>query len=112
MIEPIWEHPYLRPLGRFHPETARRAGVLPLFWSGSGVELLCSGSELYVTLEAGFSEMAPWVAAEINGALLLRLPLNRGSNELCVFQGLTAKPSASAGTRRASPCWKRPPWTF
>lgn len=90
MIEPIWEHPYLRPLGRFHPETARRAGVLPLFWSGSGVELLCSGSELYVTLEAGFSEMAPWVAAEVNGALLLRLPLNRGSNELCVFRGLTA----------------------
>lgn len=86
----IFEIPHLRFLGRFQPETARRAGVLPLFWSGSGVELLFSGSELHVTLEADFTEAAPWVAAEVDGALLLRTPLRRGVNELCLLQGLTA----------------------
>lgn len=90
MVQNIFEIPRLRFLGRFHPESARRAGVLPLFWSGSGVELCFSGTELHVILEAGFAEMAPWVAVEVNGALLLRTPLNRGRNDLCVFQGLAA----------------------
>ena len=90
MTQTIFEIPRLRFLGRFHSEAARRAGVLPLFWSGSGVELCFSGTELHVILEADFSEMPPWVAVEVNGALLLRMPLNRGVNDLCVFQGLTA----------------------
>lgn len=90
MVQKIFEIPHLRFLGRFHMETARSAGVLPLFWTGSGVELCCSGSELHVILEADFAEMAPWVAVEVNGALLLRTPLNRGVNDLCVLRGLTA----------------------
>lgn len=31
-----FEIPNLRALGRIHLETAQQAGVLPLFWSGSG----------------------------------------------------------------------------
>lgn len=90
MVQNIFEIPNLRFLGRFEEETARRAGVLPLFWSGGGIEFCFSGSELCITLEANFTEAAPWVAVEINGALLLRTPLNRGVNTLCVLQGLTA----------------------
>lgn len=90
MVQSIFEIPHLRFLGRFHPETARRAGVLPLFWTGGGVELCFSGTELHLILEADFAEAAPWVAVEVNGALLLRTPLNRGSNDLCALQGLTA----------------------
>ncbi len=90
MIQNIFEIPHLRFLGRFHPETARRAGILPLFWTGSGVELCFSGTELHVILEADFAEMPPWAAVEVNGALLLRMPLNRGVNDLCVFRGLPA----------------------
>ncbi len=82
--------PELRFLGRFHKESARRAGVLPLFWSGSGQELCFTGSELHVVLEAGFDRLEPWVAVEINGTPLLRMPLNRGFNEICLFRGLTA----------------------
>ena len=90
MEQNIFALPHLRFLGRFHRETAQRAGVLPLFWSGSGVELCFSGAELHVLLEADFKEMEPWAAAEVNGALLLRTPLSRGVNDLCVFRGLTA----------------------
>lgn len=86
----LFEIPNLRFLGRVQGETARRAGVLPLFWTGSGVELCCTGSELHVLLEADFSEAEPWVSAEVNGALLIRTPLNRGRNDLCVFRGLAA----------------------
>lgn len=87
MRQNIFEVPHIRFLGRFQQESARRAGVFPLFWSGGGMELCFSGSELHVILEANYAGAAPWVAVEVNGALLLRMPLNRGTNDLCVFLG-------------------------
>lgn len=84
----IFEIPHLRFLGRFQPESAREAGALPLFWTGSGVELCFSGRELRVTLEAAFSLHAPWVAEEVDGAPLLRTPLPPGESTLRLLHGL------------------------
>lgn len=85
----IFELPYCYPLGRYHPSSARQAGALPLLWAGSGLELRFSGSELRLLVEADFSELEPWLAAELNGAPLLRMPLNRGEQEICLFRGMT-----------------------
>lgn len=82
----------LRTLGRFREETARRANVVPLFWSGSGLELSFTGEELHVILEAGFARYEPWVSVEVNGAALIRTPLHPGENDICLFRGLTAGP--------------------
>lgn len=84
----VFHVPHLRLLGRYHPESARRNGALPLFWSGSGVELCFSGGELHAVLEADFGESAPWVGVEVDGALLQRRPLDRGANRLCLLRGL------------------------
>lgn len=88
----IWKHvfelPHLRLLGRYQREAAERAGVFPLFWTGSGVALRFTGTELHAVLEAGFQGPEPWVAVEVNGALMQRMPLRRGRNELCLFRGL------------------------
>lgn len=86
--KPVWEISHLRPLGRHQREAAEKAGVLPLFWTGSGVELLFTGTELHAVLEAGFQTLEPWASVEVNGSLLQRLPLRRGRNELCLFRGL------------------------
>lgn len=88
----IFEIPHLRPLGRFHEELARRAGVLPLFWSGSGLELAFTGRSLRLTLEADYQFMEPWVSVSVNGAPLIRTPLARGRQELCLFQGMSEGP--------------------
>ncbi len=85
----IFHLPYFRPLGRFAAEQAAKSGVLPLFWGGSGVELLFTGVELQLVLEADFDEMEPWIAVEVDGALLIRMPLNRGVNEVCVLRGMS-----------------------
>lgn len=85
----IFDLPDLRPLGRFCPASARQAGALPLLWAGSGLELLFTGSELHLMLEADFDRLEPWIAAELNGAFLLRMPLGRGLQELCLFRGMT-----------------------
>lgn len=86
----IFDVPHLRPLGRFQRQRAREAGVLPLLWSGSGLELRFTGPELHVLLEADFERLEPWVSVEVNGAPLTRLPLSRGVTDLCLFRGLTA----------------------
>lgn len=86
----IFEIPHLRTLGRYQETLARDAGVLPLFWADSGFELRFTGRELCVILEADFSHADPWIAVEVNGAPLIRMPLNRGINEVRVFQNMVS----------------------
>lgn len=83
----IFDLPNLRPLGRFCGELARKAGTLPLFWGGSGLEVCFTGEELHLVLEADFGGAEPWIAVEVDGARLIRMPLNRGINEICVLRG-------------------------
>lgn len=85
----IFSAPQLRLLGRFAPQRAKEAGLLPLFWAGSGFEAVFTGSELHVCLEADFAQYEPWVAVTLNGAPLLRMPLERGRNEICLFRGMS-----------------------
>ena len=78
---------HLRVLGRTGPGASETP--LPLFWAGSGVELNYSGSELWTQWETDFSANAPWILVELNGASLLRMPLERGVSRHCIFRGLT-----------------------
>lgn len=89
-IANIFDIPNLRCFGRFHPESARKTGVLPLFWACSGFELRFTGSALEVLLEADYGLQTPWISVELNGAPLLRMPAPRGENAVLLFQGMTA----------------------
>lgn len=84
----VFDIPHLRLLGRCQREAAEKAGVFPLFWTASGLELWFAGPELHVTLDASFGDTEPWAAVEVNEALLIRTPLRRGTNDLCLFRGL------------------------
>lgn len=86
----IFDIPHLRPLGRFHEESARRAGALPLLWACSGWEARFTGSALEVLLEADDRGKEPWIAVDVNGAPLIRTPAARGESTLRLFQGMTA----------------------
>lgn len=85
----IFDLPYLRPMGRYLLSPAFTAGVLPLFWAGSGLELCFTGSEFHLILDVEFSRFEPWLAVEINQAPLLRMPLNRGQQDICLFRNMT-----------------------
>lgn len=87
----IFDIPNIRPLGRYDPESAKKEGILPLFWSCSGIELLFTGSALSVILEADYGAKEPWVAVEVNGAPVIRTPIPRGESTLLLFQGMTAR---------------------
>lgn len=86
----IFDLPHCRTMGRYLHSSAQKAGALPLFWAGSGLELSFTGSELHILVEADFVGAEPWLAAELNGAPLIRMPLNRGIQEVCLFRGMTS----------------------
>lgn len=96
----IFEIPNLHFLGRFHPQRAKEEGVLPLFWACSGLELRFTGSALEILLEADYGRKEPWIAVEINGAPVLRMPAGRGESSVLLFQGMTA------GTVKHVRLWK------
>lgn len=61
----------------------------PLYWAGSSLEFTFAGSELHLVFDADFSSLEPWISVELNGAPLLRMPLERGNSSVCLFRGMT-----------------------
>ena len=80
----IGELPQVRVLGR-----TTGMDVINLFWTGSGIEMIYTGSELWVEVNADYDAFEPWLAVELNGAQISRFPLNKGKNEVCLFRGMT-----------------------
>ena len=61
----------------------------PLYWAGSSLEFIFTGSELRLSFDANFTQLEPWISAELNGAPLLRMPLERGNSSVRLFQDMT-----------------------
>lgn len=62
----------------------------PLYWAGSSLEFIFTGETLHLGFTVDFTHLEPWISAELNGAPLLRMPLERGSGRVCLFRGMTA----------------------
>lgn len=81
-ISPLSTLPQVRVLGR-----CAGTDPLTLFWTGSGIELLFTGSELWVELNADYDTMEPWVSVELDGAWISRFAVNPGTSRMCIFRG-------------------------
>jgi hypothetical protein len=53
-----------------------------LFFNGSGVEVVVTGSELWIDVETDSDFLEMWVAVEINGAFISRQMLLPGEHSL------------------------------
>lgn len=80
------------PHYKVHGRTVPGVCPLPLFFSGSAVELNVSGSELWADLEINWHTLDMWVTVEINGALISRQMLMPGVQSLCLFRGMSEEP--------------------
>lgn len=58
---------------------------LPLFWTGSGIELNVSGSELWIDVEVSYNTYEPWIAYNIGGSFISRQALHKGLNSICIY---------------------------
>jgi lysophospholipase L1-like esterase len=61
---------------------------LPLLFNGSGVEVVVTGSELWIDIDTDSDFMEPWIAYEINGALIGRQMLLPGEHHICLFRSM------------------------
>ena len=62
--------------------------VVPLLSNGHGIELNVTGSQLWADIEADYSDFEPWAAIEINGELISRFMVDKGSHRICLFRGI------------------------
>ncbi|MBO4824444.1 MAG: GDSL family lipase [Lachnospiraceae bacterium] len=74
---------------KVHGRTVQDASPLPLFWNHSGVEVNCDGSELWIDLEVDHGFHEPWIAIELNGALMSRRMLLKEDRSVCLFRSMT-----------------------
>lgn len=73
---------------KVHGRTGGSLSPLPLFWTGSGIELNARGSELWVEVEVDYDSYEPWLGILINSAKVSRQMLVKGRYWLCVFRGM------------------------
>ena len=76
--------PQVRPLGRYAGLYEPRT----LFYTGSGIDCLYTGSQLHLHLNAGSGQYETWLAVELDGAWLARFPVAEGESKVCLFRGL------------------------
>ncbi len=67
----------------------RQRQPLPLLFNGSGIEVVVTGSELWIDLETDSDMHEPWVYYEINGAFMGRQMLLPGEHRLCLFRNMS-----------------------
>ena len=56
---------------------------LPLFWTGSGVEVITDGTELWFELESDYDEWEEWIRIELDGVCAQRRMVDKGRSRIC-----------------------------
>lgn len=67
----------------------RQKSPLPLLFNGSGIEVVATGTDLWIDVETNSDFYEPWVAYEINGAFMGRMMLLPGEHRICLYRNMT-----------------------
>lgn len=73
---------------KLHGRIDETLDVIPLLSNGHGIEVNVTGSQLWVEVDADYDCFEPWAAIEINGELISRFMIDRGSHSICLFKGI------------------------
>ncbi|MEE1278990.1 MAG: GDSL-type esterase/lipase family protein [Acutalibacteraceae bacterium] len=64
---------------------------VPLFWTGSALELNITGTKLFFTYDSPENPGGMYLRIEIDGADIARFMLEKGEHRVCAFMGLEAE---------------------
>lgn len=74
---------------KVHGRTTTTGDRINLFWTGSGIEMNVTGSEMWVDFFCDYDEREEWISILVNDSFLARQMLNKGYSKVCVFRGMT-----------------------
>jgi hypothetical protein len=72
---------------KIHGRIDNTLSTIPLLSNGQGIEANVTGTQLWVDVEADYEDYEPWAAIEVNGELVSRFMIDRGSHRICLFRG-------------------------
>ena len=78
---------------KIHGRTGSGRNPLALFWTGSGIELNCMSSELWIEVEADYDLHEPWISILINDAWVSHQMITKGRHWICVYRNMDAQKS-------------------
>lgn len=81
----ISELPMIRRMGR-NTETD---GRLNLFWTASGIDFCFRGTCISAQFTTDYSQLEQWIAVEVDGYFLTRMPLPKGTSSVSLLRGLS-----------------------
>lgn len=67
--------------------TFTKDGGLPLFWSGSGLELKVKTREVWASFDVDYSSNDIWLCVYVNGRKVSRFMAPKGENKICLVRG-------------------------
>lgn len=63
---------------------------LPLFWTGSGIEINTDAGSLWFEVETDYELWEEWIRIEVDGFCIQRMLLEKGKRRICAFRGFPA----------------------
>lgn len=72
-----------------HGRTTPELAPLTLFWTGSGIELYVTGSQLELEMETDYAQYEQWLSIWINDVQVSRLMLPKRRHWLTLFRGMS-----------------------
>lgn len=73
---------------KVHGRTTKERNPLTLFWTGSGIEVNVSGSELWVEIYSDYDCYEPWISVLVNGEVISRQMVLKGIHKICLFRNM------------------------
>ena len=80
----IYEAEPMHVFGR----TAFKNQLLPLFWTGSGIEINVTGTEMYLDIRVDFDWYEPWLEIVLDNGFSQRRMLDHGKQRICIFRAM------------------------
>ena len=76
---------------KIHGRTTKERNPLTFFWTGSGIEVNVSGSEVWVELYSDYDCFEPWISILVNGEVISRQMVLKGMQKICLFRNMNPK---------------------
>lgn len=94
------EVPHFHIMGRTSKAAGKNGNPVPLFWSGSQLEVKIKSSEIWALVESDYETHEVWLCTWINGRPVSRFMAEKGKSWVCLARNLNPEKENLIGLMR------------